>query len=88
MNEKLNNKSLLQNTDYEHWKLLSFYEKFEQVVALILVSLISIVIISALNRLTIKTFEMLTINDADFTNPEIFQALFGKNIRIRHISLL
>jgi uncharacterized membrane protein (DUF373 family) len=77
MNEKLNNKSLLQNTDYEHWKLLSFYEKFEQVVALILVSLISIVIISALNRLTIKTFEMLTINDADFTNPEIFQALFG-----------
>jgi len=77
MNEKLNNKSLLQNTDYEHWKLLSFYEKFEQVVALILVSLISIVIISALNRLTIKTFEMLTINEADFTNPEIFQALFG-----------
>ena len=70
-------KTLLQKSDYEEWKLLTFYEKFEQIVAFILVSLISIVIISALYRLSVKTFAMLTMDEADFTNPEVFQTLFG-----------
>lgn len=77
MNEEPNNNQLFQRTGYENWKLLSFYEKFEQVVCLLLVSLISIVIVSALYRLSVKTFAMLTISDADFTNPEVFQTLFG-----------
>jgi uncharacterized membrane protein (DUF373 family) len=67
----------LAKSDYETWKLLSFYEKFEQVVALIVVALISIVIVSALYRLGVKTFHMLVMDAADFTNPDVFQTLFG-----------
>ena len=77
MNKEISNNNLLEKSDYEKWKLLPFYEKFEQVIALILVSLISVVIISALYRLSLKTFAMLTMDDADFTNPDVFQTLFG-----------
>ncbi|WP_371928880.1 phosphate-starvation-inducible PsiE family protein [Methylomonas aurea] len=61
---------------YEEWKLLSFYEKFEQCVALVLVALISLVIVSALYRLALKVFATV-LEAADPTYPGVFQALFG-----------
>jgi len=77
MDKENSSDTLLEKSDYERWKLLTFYEKFEQLVSLVLVSLISIVIISALYRLSVKTFAMLRMDEADFTNPEVFQTLFG-----------
>lgn len=61
---------------HEEWKLLSFYEKFEQCVALVLVALISLVIVSALYRLALKVFATV-LEAADPTDPGVFQALFG-----------
>ncbi|WNB76887.1 MULTISPECIES: phosphate-starvation-inducible PsiE family protein [Methylomonas] len=61
---------------HEEWKLLSFYEKFEQCVALVLVALISLVIVSALYRLALKVLATL-LEAADPTDPGVFQALFG-----------
>lgn len=53
---------------HEEWKLLSFYEKFEQCVALVLVALISLVIVSALYRLALKVLATL-LEAADPTDP-------------------
>jgi uncharacterized membrane protein (DUF373 family) len=64
-------------TRYNEWKILSFYEKFEQCVALTLVVLISLVIVIALYRLGFKVIATLLLNEADPTNPVVFQTLFG-----------
>ena len=68
---------LRNKPNYEQWKILSFYEKFEQCVAFILVAIISFVIISALYRLAFNVFTTLVISETDPTNPVVFQNLFG-----------
>lgn len=78
MNRQINHDSdNFQKSSYNQWKLLTFYEKFEQAVAVILVALISLVIIWALYRLGAKTLNMLLSNETDLTNPDVFQTLFG-----------
>lgn len=62
---------------YEAWRLLSLYEKFEQIVAFVLVLLISIVIAEALYHLAANVASILVQNNADPSNPSTFQALFG-----------
>ena len=62
---------------HEQWKILTFYEKFEKCVALIVVLLISLVIISALYRLAYNVVTTLITSEADPTNPVVFQNLFG-----------
>jgi uncharacterized membrane protein (DUF373 family) len=69
-----NNDSLSKD---ETWRLLTVYEKFEQIVALILVLLISVVIVVALYHLGEKVTTMVINNMDDLNNPSTFQALFG-----------
>jgi len=64
-------------TDFDEWKLMSIYEKFEQIVALILAFLISIVIINALYQLAFKIYRTFIIESIDLTEPSSFQTLFG-----------
>jgi uncharacterized membrane protein (DUF373 family) len=65
------------SSDYEEWKLMSIYEKFEQCVSLALVMLISLLIIFALYKLAIKVYVTIMVEAIDPTNPAVFQSVFG-----------
>lgn len=69
-------KGLLKETK-EHWSQLDLYERFEQVVALILSIVISVVIIIALFELIAKVWKMLLGGALDPLDHEVFQAVFG-----------
>jgi uncharacterized membrane protein (DUF373 family) len=61
-----------------HWRSLTFYQKFEHVVILILTWLIAIVIVVAVWNLTLKILFSLILTDAfDPTDHVVFQNVFG-----------
>ena len=60
-----------------NWHLLSFYEKFEELVAVALTSIIAVIILAALFNLAYNVVLILVeglINPAD---KSVFQAIFG-----------
>ena len=60
------------------WMLLTFYERFEQVVILILTGLIAIVVVFAVWNLALKIFHaVLAPQSFDPTDYSVFQAIFG-----------
>ena len=59
------------------WEIASTYEKFEQVVVLILTGLIIVVIASAVWHLAVKIFFGLVLTSFDPTDPAVFQTVFG-----------
>ena len=60
------------------WMLLTFYERFEQVVILILTGLIAIVVVFAVWNLALKIFHaILAPQGFDPTDYSVFQAIFG-----------
>ena len=60
------------------WMLLTFYERFEQVVILILTGLISLVVVFAVWNLALKIFHaVLAPQGFDPTDYSVFQAIFG-----------
>ncbi len=65
------------SVDYNEWKLMTVYEKFEQCVSLALVMLISVLIIFALYKLALKVYVTIMIEEVDPTNPAVFQSVFG-----------
>lgn len=65
------------SSDYNEWKLMSIYEKFEQCVSLALVMLISVMIIFTLYKLALKMYVTIMIDEIDPTNPTVFQSVFG-----------
>lgn len=66
----------LQDTR-EAWPGMSAYERFEQVVSLILTGLISLVIVAALINLTFRIFLLVFFGLLDPAEQSIFQAVFG-----------
>jgi uncharacterized membrane protein (DUF373 family) len=62
----------------EQWALLSFYQKFEHAVIVILTGLIAVVIAFAMWNLVLKLAAIIFLTGAlDPTDYTIFQALFG-----------
>ena len=60
------------------WTLLTLYEKFEQIVILILTGLIAIVIVFAVWNLALKIFHaVIAPQTFDPTEYSVFQAVFG-----------
>ena len=60
------------------WQLLTFYERFEQVVILVLSGLISIVVALAVWNLVLKVVAGVVLSSGfDPTDYSVFQALFG-----------
>jgi uncharacterized membrane protein (DUF373 family) len=60
------------------WMLLSFYERFEQIVILILTGLIAVVVVFAVWNLALKIFQaILAPGTFDPTEYSVFQAIFG-----------
>ena len=61
----------------EQWPLMSLYERFEQVVAIVLSLMIAVVIALALVQLIIRVLPLLASGIIDPLDHEVFQALFG-----------
>jgi uncharacterized membrane protein (DUF373 family) len=59
------------------WKLLTFYQKFEHAVILILTALIVVVIAFAVWNLAVKILLSILASGFDPTDYVVFQALFG-----------
>ena len=69
-------KNLFQETR-KYWPALNLYERFEQVVSLILSGVISIVIVVALFELIAKVWHLLIGGALDPLDHQVFQAVFG-----------
>lgn len=61
-----------------HWQIMSIYERFEQVVALVLTALIAIVILVALKDLVGEIWRLLHAHNLDLLEHSKFQGLFGQ----------
>jgi uncharacterized membrane protein (DUF373 family) len=60
------------------WTLMTFYQRFEHLVILVLTALIAIVVVFAVWNLTLKILaSMLSASSFDPTDYSIFQAIFG-----------
>ena len=59
------------------WNLLTFYQKFEQVVVIGLTGLIAVVIVFALWNLALKITQSVFYSTFDPTDHAVFQALFA-----------
>jgi len=66
----------LKRTPMEAWRIMTFYEKFEQIVALILTFIISMVIIASLFKLTENVF-LLIFKSVDSIQQHSLQQTFG-----------
>jgi uncharacterized membrane protein (DUF373 family) len=62
---------------WRYWSIMSFYERFEHVVALLLTVLIAVVIVIALWRLINAVWFLLIIQALDPLDHEVFQEIFG-----------
>lgn len=69
-------KDVFQETK-DSWSELDFYGKFEQLVALALSAVISVVIVIALFELIYKVWSMLLGGSLDPLDHQVFQAVFG-----------
>ena len=58
------------------WRTLGFYERFEQIVAIFLTLLISVVILFSSARLAVEVYELLIFKD-DLMDPAVFLKIFG-----------
>jgi len=77
MSKKILSLGLYSEETKEQWPKLNLYQRFEQVVSLILSLIISIVIIVALFELIAKVWTMLVGGVFDPLNHQVFQTVFG-----------
>ena len=61
----------------EQWSIMSLYERFEQVVAIVLSLVIAVVIALALVQLVVRILPLLVSGTIDPLDHEVFQTLFG-----------
>ena len=61
----------------DRWSLMTAYERFEQVVALVLSFIIAVVIVLALVQIIVRVLPLLVGGGVDILEHGVFQALFG-----------
>jgi uncharacterized membrane protein (DUF373 family) len=62
----------------EQWPVLSYYQRFESVVALALTLIVALIILVALYRLGQSVLAGLIFGVLDPLEPEVFQSVFGE----------
>jgi uncharacterized membrane protein (DUF373 family) len=77
VNTKLEPRFRLAKVDTEDWKVMNLYERFEQVVAIILANVIAIIIVISLYQLVRAVAVLVVTNRLDPLNYAVFQELFG-----------
>ena len=60
-----------------NWSMLTFYQKFEHAVIMLLTALIAIIIVLAVWNLTLKVMSSMLSTNFDPTDYPVFQQLFG-----------
>ena len=66
----------------ERWSLLSYYQRFESLVALVLTIVIAAIILVALYRLTVSVLLGLVFGLLDPLDDKVFQVVFGEIITL------
>ena len=61
----------------DQWAIMSFYERFEQVVALLLSAVIAMIIVVSLIQLIFIVFSLLVIDAFNPLDHKVFQSVFG-----------
>ena len=74
MNEK---QPTLTKTFRAQWAVMTFYERFEQVIALALSAIIAVIIVVSLLQLISIVFSLLIIDAFNPLDHKVFQAVFG-----------
>lgn len=62
------------------WPLMTTYERFEQIVALVLSLIIVVVIVIALVQLVLRVLPLVIGGAVDILDHEVFQALGGRAV--------
>ena len=65
------------NDTRENWGELNLYQRFEQIIVLVLTFLISVVIVVAVFNLLRTLLELLRLGLLDPARPQVFQSIFG-----------
>lgn len=60
-----------------HWAVMNYYERFEQVIAIILSLVISVIILISLYQLIRSVFDLLLVNAFNPLEHHVFQTVFG-----------
>ena len=74
---KITKREQLRRELFKHWSVMTFYERFEHLVALVLTGLIAVIITVALWRLGNEVFRMLVLDAFDPLDHAVFQTIFG-----------
>ena len=74
MNEK---QPTLTKTFRAQWAVMTFYERFEQVIALVLSAVIAVIIVVSLLQLMSIVFTLLILDAFNPLDHKVFQAVFG-----------
>lgn len=61
----------------DQWCLMTFYERFEQVVALVLSAVIAVIIVVSLLQLVSIVFTLLVLDAFNSLDHKVFQTVFG-----------
>lgn len=61
----------------QYWGVMSVYERFEQVIVLILSTIIALIVVIALWRLITGVYSLLVVGALDPLDHAVFQATFG-----------
>jgi uncharacterized membrane protein (DUF373 family) len=61
----------------DQWVIMSFYERFEQVITLILSSVIAVIIVVSLMQLISIVFRLLIVDAFNPLDHKVFQSVFG-----------
>ncbi len=61
----------------DQWAIMSFYERFEQVVALVLSAVIAVIIVVSLFQLIAIVFTLLVLDAFYPLDHKVFQSVFG-----------
>ena len=59
------------------WRLMTFYERFEQVIALVLSAVIAVIIVVSLFQLIAIVFTLLVLDAFNPLDHKVFQSVFG-----------
>ena len=66
------------NTTRAQWDLLTYYQRFESAVALVLTLVIALIVLVALYRLSVAVVSALVFGALDPLEHGVFQAVFGQ----------
>lgn len=61
----------------DQWAVMSFYERFEQVIALVLSAMIAVIIVVSLLQLISIVFTLLILDAFNPLDHKVFQTVFG-----------